>query len=158
MHDFVGSDEPANQLQMQDGSMMNYLPVKKVSVPVDAAVVRKNGIAEPTDSVLSEIRFDIPKDILLKNDLAVLNIIAANKWSRPICFTSPFGELGFGTNLRVTGQVYQLVPLVGQNMLNTKASYEVLKNKFAFGNANVKGVYFDEENRRHLIGIRQAYA
>ncbi|MFN5231458.1 MAG: DUF2723 domain-containing protein [Bacteroidota bacterium] len=158
MHDFVGSDDPANQLQMQDGTMMNYLPVKKVSVPVDAAAVRKNGIAEPSDSVLSEIRFDIPKDILMKNDLAVLNIIAANKWNRPICFTSPFGELGFATNLRVTGQVYQLVPLVGQNMINSRASYDVLKNKFAYGNAHIKGVYFDEENRRHLIGIRQAYA
>ena len=30
--------------------------------------------------------------------------------------------------------------------------------KFAFGNANIKGVYFDEENRRHLLNIRQAYA
>ncbi|MFZ9241500.1 MAG: DUF2723 domain-containing protein, partial [Chitinophagaceae bacterium] len=74
MHDFVGSEDPANQLQMQDGTMMNYLPVKKVSVPVDAAVVRKNGTVEPSDSILSEIRFDIPKDILMKNDLAVLNI------------------------------------------------------------------------------------
>jgi len=33
-----------------------------------------------------------------------------------------------------------------------------LKNKFAFGSANIPGVYFDEENRRHLIGIRQSYA
>jgi hypothetical protein len=31
-------------------------------------------------------------------------------------------------------------------------------NNFAFGNANVKGVYFDEENRRHLNTIRNAYA
>ena len=30
-------------------------------------------------------------------------------------------------------------------------------NKFAFGNANVKSVYFDEENRRHLDTIRSAY-
>jgi hypothetical protein len=31
-------------------------------------------------------------------------------------------------------------------------------NKFGFGNANIKGVYYDEENRRHLQSIRQAYA
>jgi tetratricopeptide (TPR) repeat protein len=31
-------------------------------------------------------------------------------------------------------------------------------NKFGFGNADLKGVYYDEENRRHLINIRQAYA
>jgi hypothetical protein len=33
-----------------------------------------------------------------------------------------------------------------------------LMNKFAYGNANVPGVYFDEENRRHLNTIRTAYA
>jgi hypothetical protein len=158
MHDFIGSDDPSAQLQMQDGSMMNYLPVKKVSLPVDIAAVRKNGTVEPGDSVATEIRFDLPKDMLLKNDMAVLNIIAANKWSRPIYFTSPFGELGFGQYLRSEGQAYRLVPVAGQNMINSRVSYDVLKNKFAFGSANIPGVYFDEENRRHLVGIRQSYA
>ena len=158
MHDFIGSDDPSAQLQMQDGSMMNYLPVKKLSLPVDVAAVRKNGTVEPGDSVATEIRFDLPKDMLLKNDMAVLNIIAANKWSRPIYFTSPFGELGFGQYLRSEGQAYRLVPVAGQNMINSRVSYEVLKNKFAFGSANIPGVYFDEENRRHLVGIRQSYA
>ena len=36
--------------------------------------------------------------------------------------------------------------------------YDKMMNKFAFGNANVSGVYFDEENRRHLNSIRLAYA
>ncbi|WP_457831579.1 hypothetical protein, partial [Staphylococcus aureus] len=31
-------------------------------------------------------------------------------------------------------------------------------NVFAAGNADKKGVYFDEENRRHLNTIRSAYA
>ncbi|MEY4628952.1 MAG: hypothetical protein RLZZ595_1278 [Bacteroidota bacterium] len=158
MNDFVGSDDQAAQVQMQDGTWMNYLPVKKVSVPVDIAKVRKNGTVEATDSVASDMRFEIPKDILMKNDLAVLNIIAANKWERPIYFTSPFGELGFGQYLRNEGQSYRLVPVAGQNMVNARTSYDVLKNKFAFGSANIPGVYFDEENRRHLVGIRQSYA
>ena len=158
MNDFVGSDDQAAQVQMQDGTWMNYLPVKKVSVPVDIAKVRKNGTVETTDSVATDIRFEIPKELLLKNDMAVLNIIAANKWDRPIYFTSPFGELGFGQYLRNEGQSYRLVPVAGQNMVNARASYEVLKNKFAYGSANIPGVYYDEENRRHLIGIRQSFA
>jgi hypothetical protein len=158
MNDFVGSDDQAAQVQMQDGTWMNYLPVKKVSVPVDVAKVKKNGTVETTDSVATDIRFEIPKELLLKNDMAVLNIIAANKWDRPIYFTSPFGELGFGQYLRNEGQSYRLVPVAGQNMVNARASYEVLKNKFAYGSANIPGVYYDEENRRHLIGIRQSFA
>ena len=35
--------------------------------------------------------------------------------------------------------------------------YDKAMNKFAFGNANIRGVYFDEENRRHLQTIRMAY-
>jgi hypothetical protein len=158
MNDFVGSDDQAAQVPMQDGTWMNFLPVKKVSVPVDIDKVRKNGTVEPGDSILTDMRFEIPKDLLLKNDMAVLNIIAANKWDRPIYFTSKFDELGFGQYLRNEGQTYRLVPVIGENMVNARASYEVLKNKFAFGSANIPGVYYDEENRRHLIGIRQSFA
>ena len=32
-----------------------------------------------------------------------------------------------------------------------------LMNKFRFGGANKEGVYFDEENRRHLLNIRSVY-
>jgi hypothetical protein len=158
MHDFVGSDNPDNMLPAQDGSMMNYFPVKKVSIPVDVNLVRANKTVNPDDSVVSEIRFEIPRNILLKNDLAVLNIIAANKWKRPIYFTSPFNELGFGQYLRNDGMSYRLVPISGNDQVNADSAYEKLMKDFAFGNANVKGVYFDEENRRHLLSIRQAYA
>ena len=33
-----------------------------------------------------------------------------------------------------------------------------LMEKFGFGGADKKGVYFDEENRRHLLNIRAIYA
>jgi hypothetical protein len=158
MSDFIGSDKPENMLPTQSGDMMNYLPVKKVSVPVDVALVRKNGTVNASDSVLSEIRFDLPRDLLLKNDMAVLNIIAANKWQRPIYFTSPFGELGFGQYLRNDGMSYRLVPLSGQSMVNDEWAYEKLLKHFAFGGSDKPGTYFDEENRRHLLGIRQSFA
>ena len=158
MHDFVGSDDPNNMLPMQDGSMINYYPVKKISIPVDANFVRQNKTVNPTDSIVPEVRFEIPRNMLLKNDLAVLNIIAANKWKRPIYFTSPFGELGFSQYLRSDGMSYRLVPVLSQTQVNTSWAYEKLMKDFGFGGADKKGVYYDEENRRHLLSIRQAYA
>jgi len=157
MGDFIGSDDPAKQLPLQDGTTTNYLPVKKVSVAVDTALVRRNGTVNPGDAVVAELRFEIPRNILLKNDMAVLNIIAANRWSRPIYFTSPFGELGFAQYLRNDGMSYRLVPIAGQNMVNDGWAYERLLKDFAFGGSDRKGVYYDEENRRHLLGIRQSY-
>jgi hypothetical protein len=158
MHDFVGSDDPANQLPAADGSMINYFPVKKVSVPVDKAQVLANHTVNATDSVVSDVRFEIPRNILLKNDLAVLNIIAANKWQRPIYFTTPSANLGFDNYLRADGLSFRLVPVAGQDQFNNDWGYDKLMNKFGFGNADKKGVYFDEENRRHLLSIRQSFA
>lgn len=161
MKDFIGSDDPNNQVPMSDGSMINFFPVKKVSIPVDVNAVRANGTVNPTDSVVGEVRFEIAKNILMKNDLAVLNVIAANKWQRPIYFTSPGSQgMGFDRFLRSDGLSYRLVPVEinQQNTVNGDWAKNVLMEKFSFGNAQTKGVYFDEENRRHLIGIRQAYA
>jgi hypothetical protein len=158
MNDFIGSDDPDKMVQAQDGSMMNFLPVKKIAITVDVNLVRQNKTVNPEDSVLPEIRFELPRNILLKNDMAVLNVIAANKWKRPIYFTSPFGELGFAQYLRNDGMSYRLVPLAGQNMVNDGWAFDKLNKDFAFGGSEKQGVYFDEENRRHLIGIRQSYA
>ena len=90
----------------------------------------------------------------------ILNIIAANKWQRPIYFTSPIDELGFIEYLRKDGMSYRLVPVKSTNMsnnwlintyqrdINTVAMYDNVMNKFVFESR--KGTYFDEENRRHV--------
>jgi len=157
MKNYVGSDDPAKMDDRGNGEALNTYPVKKLSVPVDKALVLKNGTANATDSVVSELRFEIPKGALVKNDLALLNIIAANKWQRPIYFTSPSADLGFDQYIRRDGLSYRLVP-VENSRVNTDWMLDKAMNKFAFGNANVKGVYFDEENRRHLNSIRTAYS
>jgi hypothetical protein len=157
MKNYVGSDDPAKMEDRGNGDGLNTFPVKKVSVPVDKAYVVKNGTVTDKDSVVSEMRFDIPKGAMVKNDLALLNIIAANKWNRPIYFTAPTAELGFDGYLRRDGLSFRLVPVLN-SQVNTDWMYDKAMNKFGFGNANIKGVYYDEENRRHLNTIRTAYA
>lgn len=157
MKDYAGSDDPAKGTVISEGEVINIFPTQKVSVPVDVNTVRQNGTVTATDSVASEIRFTINKNYLYKNDAAILNIIAANKWKRPIYFTSPYGELGFDKYLRQDGLTYRLVP-VENGGVNEKWVMDKMLNKFVFGNADKKGVYFDEENRRHLNSIRLAYA
>lgn len=158
MKDFAGSDDPSKVEQGRDGSVLHIFPSKRVSVPVDIDVVRKNGTVNATDSVLSQIVFDIPKNALFKNDAAILNIIAANKWKRPIYFTSQGGgDLGFQQYMRQDGMTYRLVPVYNSDV-NEAWCFDNMMTKFASGNADKPGVYFDEENRRHLNSIRMAYA
>ena len=157
MKDWAGSDDPSKTESSRDGGTLNVFPSKKVSIPVDLNLVRQNGTVNANDSVVSSVQFEIPKAVLYKNDAAILNIIAANKWKRPIYFTSPYGELGFQNYLRQDGLTYRLVPVMN-SQVNLDWMKDKLMNKFAFGNANKPGVYYDEENRRHLISIRGAYA
>ena len=91
----------------------------------------------------------------------MLNIIASNNWKRPICFTSPqTSGIGITPYLRQEGMIYRLTSVRGQQQrtMDAMRSDSLLRTVFKTGNAQQKGVYFDEENRRHLLSIRQTYA
>ena len=156
MKNYVGSDDPAKMEDRGGGEALNTFPVKKLSVPVDKAFVLNNKTVNAKDSVVSEVHFDIPKNALLKNDLAVLDIIASNKWKRPIYFTNPALDLGFDQYIRRDGLSYRLIP-VQNSRVNLDWMIDKAMHTFSSGNADRKGVYFDEENRRHLNTIRSAY-
>jgi Protein of unknown function (DUF2723) len=138
---------------------------KRFKVPVDTVLVRKNGTVNPEDVVTTEMQFELPENelILSRDKMIILNIIASNAWKRPIYFTSlPQVGLGLQDFLRKDGLTYRLTPVrttgSGQDYVNVKAMQETLMNKFTNGNADKKGVYFDEVNRGQLHSMRQAYA
>jgi hypothetical protein len=158
MKNWVGSDDPSKMVEASTGERFNTFPVHKLSVPVDANVVRASGTVNSNDSVVNELRFELPgKNAILKNDLAILNIIAANKWIRPIYFTMPYNDLGFGKYLRKEGLAYRLVPVENPDV-KTDKMYSLIMDpkKWGYGSANLHNVYYDEENRRHLLDIRRA--
>jgi Protein of unknown function (DUF2723) len=155
----VGSDDP-KYTQQQDEDILNLMPVKKLTVPVDLEAVKASGLIKPGDSVLNELKIDIGnRSYLLKNDLAIYAIIGANHWKRPICFTSTqeLKDLGLEKYVRLTGLAYQLVPF-DKGLVDVDAAYNTIMNKFAYGSAEKPEVYYDEENRRHLNTIRMAHS
>jgi hypothetical protein len=162
----VGSDESRFQTQTEEGDVYQFLPSRKLSVPVDMSLVRANGTAMPADSVVSELHFDISpkKNYIFKNELAVLAVIAANHWKRPICFNSTYEleDLGLTKYIRQNGLAGQLVPVESKNsnwgFYNNDVAYTNMMTKFGYGNAITPGVYYDEENRRHLNTLRAAHA
>lgn len=140
------------------GEFLPIVPSSTLSLPVDREKAKASGAIGPKDTaVLDTLTLQLNQTYLLKNDLAVLAVIAGSKWERPIYFTSQFDQLGFADYLRRDGLTYRLVPVSGKRV-NTDWAYEKLMKEFKFGNADKKGVYFDEENRRHLNNIRQAFA
>jgi hypothetical protein len=158
----VGSDDPKYTRTTEDGlQTFNLFPVRKFSLPVDSAIVRANGTVHAGDSILSELKIDVSpnRQYLLKNDLAIYAVIASSKWKRPICFTSTqeLRDLGLEKYVRLTGLSYQLVP-VENSYVDNDVAYKNIMQSFAYGGAEKDGVYYDEENRRHLNSIRLAHA
>ncbi|GEP93502.1 Protein of unknown function [Chitinophaga terrae (ex Kim and Jung 2007)] len=164
--DFMGSDDPNNQASVGNGTE-NFLPTRQLYIPVNKEDVLKNGVVSPKDSarILSSVQFKITKNILFKNDLALLDIIATNNWKRPIYFTSP-SDLGLNDYLQTDGLAYHLVPLpkatapdpLGMDInANVPVMYDNLMHKFEFGGAQTPGTYFDEPNRKMIMYLRQAY-
>ena len=161
MKDYAGSDDENKVEITNGGDAMNIFPSQNVFIPVDSQLVYQNGTVNKSDKIVSKVSFKINKNYIYKNDAAILNIIAANKWKRPIYFTSPYGELGFENYLRQDGMTYRLVPINnGGNGTQANADWvlDKMMNKFSFSKAPKGTVYYDEENRRHLNSIRLAYA
>lgn len=159
MKDVVASDDETKMVPMQSGEKSSVFPVKKVKIPVNVEDIRKRFSLNAGDSIVSEVKLDINKNYMQKNDLALLALLAANKWQRPIYVTSTaeLRTLGLDKYARLEGMAYRIVPILNASVENDVA-YKNVMDKFAYGNADKRGVYFDEENRRHVNSIRLTHA
>jgi len=161
LRDVVGSDEESKTAPAEGSDRPNVFPVKKFKIPVDVEAVKQSMTFNPGDTIVSELRLDFAENTssLDKNHLAILALIAANDWKRPLYFTSTQELRPFGLEkyLRMEGLAYRLVP-VENSAVENNIAYKNVMEKFAYGNAQVSGVYFDEENRRHINSLRLTHA
>ena len=163
---FIISDNPDAKVQMSDGSRENFIPTKNFFLPAmtKEQLVAKNLVsAADTGRISTDIRFVFPKEILYKDDIATLNIvaaIAAQGWERPIYFSGGLpgdNYIGMDDYMRLEGVVYRLLPYkmapyttdkMGEiGSVNLEKSYDLFMNKYTWGNADRNDVYFDEKNR-----------
>ena len=97
------------------------LPCATFSVPVDSAEVVASGLVNAQEAELlhDQIQWTLSTgngktpNYITKNHYAVLNMIANNKWKRPIYFavtTGPDSYLGLQEHFRLEGLAYRLVP------------------------------------------------
>ena len=101
------------------------------------------------------MKFTIPKTLITKDDIAILNIVAANAeggWKRPIYFGAGIGDNynGMQDYMRLEGTVYRLMPYkqaplegVMQNpqdmgFVNVAKSYDLFMNTYKWGGESVK--------------------
>jgi hypothetical protein len=152
LKDVIASDDTKYTQMTEDGDLVHLFPVRKFSVPVDQQAATDKLLVLPGEKVVPELQLDLGQaNYILKNDLTLLSVIAANNWKRPICFTNTgsLGDLGLDKYTRLEGLVYRLVPVENPGV-NHDVAYKNVLNKFGFGGAHKKNVYFDGDNRRSL--------
>jgi hypothetical protein len=150
---------------------VEYFPTKNFSIPVDKALVLKNGTVAPAlaDSIVPSIEWTLGRYGVQKNSLMVLDLLANNNWKRPIYFASTSGSstyLGLDKYLQLEGLAYRLVPVknsskieTGQTgFVNTDVMYNNMMNKFKWGNMQDTNLYFDETVIGMAMSLRLSFS
>jgi hypothetical protein len=163
--DFLTSDLPQAKVSSSSGEQFNYVPTRNFVLPVDTAVVLKNGTVDPKDRSLmtDSIRWRFSRNSMGKSELAVLDILANNNWKRPVYFASigQEGTLGLEDYMQLEGFAYRLVPIKTPSQgryesgrIATEILYKNLMEKFRYGNMNDPDVYLDDFHVRTTSIIR----
>jgi len=166
--DVIRSDDQRTKRITEAGTTLHFIPTNKFSLPVDAAVIAKNNIVSPylRDQIVPSLDIDITDQAIYKHRLIMLDIIANNKWERPIYFSGgSFNNDDFvwmKDYLQLQGLIYKLVPIKspGQNahpldmgIIDSDRMYETVK-KWYWGNMGSDKIYHDPQTRRNALSYR----
>jgi len=156
------SDHKEDQVEMNDGSFMNFLPSRKLKLSVDSdQLVKTHSIkAADQDKVTPAMEWDFNKAYVSKGDLALMDILVHNNWERPIYFATSASDdtyMGMEKYLHMEGYAYRLLPLKTtandngdkEERTNTDVMYANMMNKLDFSSLK-KSKYLDPETRRVL--------
>lgn len=160
----VASDAP-NAKRSYGDREINFVPAKKLVLPIDSAAVVANGYVpkDAADKVVKQMEWELDKRYILKNDLMVLDILANNNWQRPVYFAVTVGSdnyLGLQDYFQLEGMTYKIVPIKtsserGQiGRVNTTSMFDNVMNKFRWGGMKYPELYMDPETVRLTTGLR----
>ena len=165
---FMGSDDQRSKVQTVSGQVLDYFPAERFYLPVDRQKVLDNGTVRPEDAALiaDTVVFEIPKNYITKSEWALLNIIAANDWERPVYINHSLlytGLVYFTDWLQFEGLAYRFVPVRSDGQaqmpghINTGILYDNVMNRFVWGNVNDPDIHLDDYNQRAIRIIQARY-
>ncbi len=165
---WVASDDPRTKEELRNGQLVNTFPSKNIRIPVNKENVLANGIvpAKDSDKIVPHIDITLKGDILYKNRLIMLDVVANNEWKRPIYFTGgSFGDddyLWMKDYLQLDGVCYKLIPIYtpvdpqnpyDMGRIDSEKMYSIVKNWY-WGGSGDPDIYHDRETRTNGITYR----
>ncbi len=162
---FVASDNPKTKQIPQYSGNIDYIPANRLYLKADSLKVLQEGIVSENAAHLIEPRIDIDikKNMIMKNELMIYDLLSNNDWNRPIYFAVTVGAdnyAGLQDYFQLEGFGYQIVPIKTKNSnmeygrVDTEKMYDNVMNKFKWGGYNNPAVYLDENHRRMVTNVR----
>ncbi|GAA4088809.1 glycosyltransferase family 117 protein [Mucilaginibacter panaciglaebae] len=156
LFDFISSDDPRVKATYPNGETDNYLPTQNFKITINKNDVIKNNVvpADMQSMIADTMKWKYTSKYVMKDNLAMIDILAHNNWKRPICFAITVGNenlIGMQPYLYKEGFVYHLMPLKpdtavhGDARVNAMTMYNNVMNKFKFGQFKT-AKYLDHES------------
>lgn len=154
---------PEAKLPLEDGSKVDFIPAKHISIPVNKENVLKYGILTQhfADSIPSEMVIEITKDYLSKPELFLLDLLSTYNWDRPINMLSMGGDLDIGLKdyLMYQGFSSKLVPIKTHvtssdiGVVDVDELYNQLKNTYSWDALKRTDYFVDYQNLYTFLGV-----
>ncbi len=173
----IGQDRPIT-LPFASGAreVESYYDTKQVYIPVDQQQVLDSGVVGIEDSakIVQAIPLKLQsKEYLIKDELAILDIIASNLWERPIYFAVTCRQeklFGLDDYMQLEGLALRITPvksksepqygIIGSGGVDGDKVYENVMNKFQWGNFDKYDLFVDRSYapsvQSHQLSIRRA--
>ena len=169
--DFIRSEDPRSKTALVDGSLTDYIPCRRIALPVNKENAIASGIVaeKDRDLMVDTVYLNLKGSALAKNELMLLDMLANFDWKRPIYLTQVYilQNLGLMDYLQFDGYAYRLVPI----LTPVRSAYEIgrvdpdyaaplLRDTFRYGNLADPKVYCDYFIQYNLAAshAREAFA
>ncbi len=152
--EFIRSDDPRTKLKLSDGSLVDYIPTKRIALPVDKENALASGIVaeKDRDRMVDTVYIELRKNSVDKTQLMILDMLANFDWKRPIYLTQVYilQDLGLLDYLQFDGYAYRFVPIrtpvenpweIGR--IDPDYAAPLLRDTFRYGNLADPKVYVD---------------
>ena len=169
--EFVRSDDRRTKMDLGYGEPADYLPTKRIALPVDKDAAIASGIVaeKDRDLMVDTVYININATSLSRSELMLLDMLSHFDWKRPIYFTQVYVLQKFGLldYLQFDGYAYRFVPILTPyrdtwsiGRIDADYAYDKLMHTFRYGNLADKRVYVDEFTQYNLkvSRTREAFA
>jgi hypothetical protein len=168
---FILSDNPVSQVPspFSENDKVCFFPSRILYLPIDKNKIIKTGTvrAEKANEILDTMVWKVNGNLVMKEGLVILDLLATNDWERPIYMGTTVSSESF-QNLenyfQLEGMMYRIVPIKAPRIeydygkVDTKTMYDNIMNKYRFRSIANPNIYFDENNSRIISNYRSIFS